>query len=112
MRTRGTREVLVAPVSEQSFEWATKAGNYTRPGFRDFADVEYIAFYRVRPISAITHVCKVIGIERKGSFKVYRLAAPEVLPNPIPKGKKSGLLNCQYTTLERLRFARSLSELA
>jgi hypothetical protein len=111
MGTHRAREVVVVPVSEQSFESAAKDGTYARPCFRALADVDYIAFYRIKPISAITHVCKVVGTSRKGSIMVYTLDSPETLARPIPKGKKSGLLNCQYTTMEKLHSAQSIREL-
>ncbi len=95
------------------------------------ADAMFIAFYRVAPISAITHIAQVKSIESyvpteevyKGTamerkaeewgtiVKVYRLGRFVELPRPIPKGKAVPIISYRKTTLTKLLSARTIADL-
>jgi hypothetical protein len=73
--------------------------------------IKYIAVYRVRPISGITHVAPVRSIEPwKDTGKyVLNMAEPahEIEPIPLVKtGRVKALQNLRYTSYERLREAK------
>ncbi len=75
--------------------------------------IKFIAAYQVAPVSAITHVAKVESIEQwKDSNKyILRFAKPASKIGPIklvPKGAVKALQNARYTSLDRLKGAKTL----
>jgi hypothetical protein len=110
LRRQKPQEVLVAPVDDYSFRLAEK-GMYFRPNFRKTAPAKFIAFYRLRPISAVTHIATVIETVEHGMQRIYSLNDLKALPNPIPKGRRTVVQNYKFTTLARLSLAKTLSDL-
>ena len=75
--------------------------------------IKFIAAYQVAPVSAITHVALVETIEQwKDSNKyILRFAKPASKIGPIkliPKGAAKALQNARYTSLDRLKRAKTL----
>ena len=77
--------------------------------------IEYIAAYQTNPVSAITHYAPVSYIEPYGDSGKYRLVFSEKATaidhiefGDAPKGSMQGP---RYTTVDRLRSSRTLSEL-
>jgi hypothetical protein len=100
----------VAPVDDYSFRLA-EAGMYYRPNFRKTAPAKFIAFYRLRPISAVTHIANVVETVERGMQRIYKLNDLRALPNPVAKGRRTAVQSYQFTTLERLNLAKTLSDL-
>jgi len=75
--------------------------------------IKFIAAYQVAPVSAITHVAEVESIEQwKDSNKyILRFVRPATKIGPIklvPKGAVKALQNARYTSIDRLRSAKTL----
>ena len=75
--------------------------------------IKFIAAYQVAPVSAITHVAEVESIEQwKDSNKyILRFTRPASKIGPIklvPKGTVKALYNSRYTSLDRLKSAKTL----
>ena len=77
--------------------------------------IEYIAAYQTNPISAVTHYAPVSYIEPYGDSGKYKLifskkatAISHIKFGDAPKGTMQGP---RYTTVDRLKNARTLSEL-
>ena len=106
------REVLVVPVSEPTFDQASHELIYCRPRWRKTSlQVKFVAFYRVSPISSITHLAEVVSVsENEAGTQVYRLRPPIPLTAPIPKNRTGGIQGYKYTTLEKLMSARGLDD--
>lgn len=129
----GAREVMIVPIKRWAFSKAVEEGVYTCPTTYGAGDVEYIAFYRVSPISAITHIARVSKIRDKIPFneiygevygpegeqikkygkivKVYYLDKVEKLPRPIVKGKAAPIQRFRYAILDEIMKAKSLEDL-
>ncbi len=77
--------------------------------------IKYIAGYQVAPVSAITHVAKVKLIKQWKDTNKYILyftePADKIGPiKLVPKGTVKALQNSRYTSMERLRKAKTLEE--
>lgn len=77
--------------------------------------IRYLAVYQAFPVSAITHLVKVDRIEPwKDTWKyaLYFATPPEQI-RPIklvPKGKVKGPQRSRYTSLARIRKAKTLED--
>jgi len=77
--------------------------------------IKYIAAYRVNPESAITHVAQVKDIKRWKNTRKYVLnfAEPAKKIGPlrlVSKGKVTALRGPRYTSLQKLRNAKTLDQ--
>lgn len=112
-------DTVVVPAHEDGFietflgenRWyAIRMHDTIRPQIR------YLAIYRIRPTSAITHVAEVASIEPwkdTGKYVINFVGpAQEIHPIKYDKnGRVKALQNLRYTTLERLQTARTLDDL-
>ena len=76
--------------------------------------LEYIAVYRTRPQSAVTHVAPIQSIEPWEDTDKYvvNFAEPADKIEHIPGGSRRGhIQNIMYTTFERLEAAETLDDL-
>jgi len=77
--------------------------------------IKFVAAYQVAPVSAITHLAEVESIEQwKDSNKyILRFARPASKIGPIklvPKGAVKALQNARYTSIDRLKNAKTLDD--
>jgi hypothetical protein len=111
-------DTIVVPARKDGFEEAFIGENcwYSiRIHASMIPKIKYIAAYRVAPVSAITHLAQVDSIEQwKDSNKyILRFARPASKIGPIklvPKGPVKALQNARYTSIERLRSAKTLDD--
>lgn len=118
-RQRSGVDTIVVPAKEEGFQkeflgedrfYAIKIS----PVMMD--QIKYIAVYRVKPISAITHLAPVASIEPwKNTTKyVLNFAAParEIRPIPFkPGGKLKGFQAPRYTSKAKIESAKTLDDL-
>jgi hypothetical protein len=90
---------------------AAEKGIYYRRNFRKTAPAKFIAFYRLRPISAVTHIANIVETLEQGMQRIYTLKDLKALRKPITKGRRTAVQSYQFTTLERLNLATTLSDL-
>ncbi len=74
--------------------------------------IKYIAAYQSRPISAITHYAAVSTIEPYGEDGKYKLtfSTPAQELSPIPIGNSNALRSPRYTSLHRLKSAKTFAD--
>ena len=111
-------DTVVVPAREDGFQ-ETFLGEDRWYAVRIHANMspqlKYIAVYRVRPQSAITHFAPIHSIERwKDTGKVvvnFAEPAREIGPiKLVPNGKVKALQNLRYTSMARLEAAANLDE--
>ena len=77
--------------------------------------IKYIAAYQTQPVSAITHYAPVDRIEPYGESGKYKIIFSEKAPalGPIPYGDApaGSMQGPRYTSLERLKRARTLTDI-
>lgn len=77
--------------------------------------IKYVAAYQTQPISAVTHVAPVASIEPYGEGGKYKLifSEPAKAITPVPFGDASpgAMQGPRYTSLRRLRTAKSVADL-
>ncbi len=107
---------IVVPARKEGFE-ETFIGENCWYSIRIHASmipkIKYIAAYQVAPVSAITHIAEVGSIEQwKDSNKyILRFEKPARKIESIklvPKGTVKALQNARYTSIERLKSAKTL----
>jgi hypothetical protein len=121
-------EVMIIPITPQSFEFVKKNKIYFHPSGYNRKGGRYIAFYVSQPISAITHIAKVsniitednptkllngINFEKKiKSIKVYYLEKIKKLSNPIKKGNMNHTIQGTHnSTLEKIKKSKDIRDL-
>jgi hypothetical protein len=77
--------------------------------------IKHIACYRVAPTSAITHIAPVKSIEQWQDTNKYVLnfsqPAEEISPiKLVPKGKMKSPYSTRYTSIERVKSAKTLDD--
>ena len=117
-KQNGLRDTVVVPAQQEGFESVFLGQNcwYSiRIGGGMLDKIKYIAAYQTNPVSAITYYAPVSQIEPYGESGKYKLVFSEKAKpiGPItfgdaPPGSMQGQ---RYTTIDRLRKAKTLSDL-
>ena len=118
LRDRSDMDTVVVPAHEEGFqkEFLNEDRFYAIKISPDMIpQIKYIAAYRVRPISAITHIAPVASIEpwRDTAKYVVNFAQPakEIRPIPFkPGGKIKGFQVPRYTSKAKLETAQTLDD--
>ncbi|MEM3665688.1 MAG: hypothetical protein QW222_01245 [Candidatus Bathyarchaeia archaeon] len=123
------KNVMIVSVGDASFALARSKLLYVVPTSYGTKNVEYLAFYRLKPISAITHYGKLSKIESnvhysaylkekprwmKGAsyVKCYHLKWLKTLSSPIVRTKRhNAVIRPVYTDLQKLLKAKTLTDL-
>ncbi len=114
----GELDTIVVPAREDGFQetflgkdcwYAIRIHGTMRP------QIKYIAAYRIRPISAITHIAPVHSIEpwKETGKYIVKFAEPAQEIDPIrlvKKGRVRALQNIRYTSIDRLRTAKTMDD--
>lgn len=111
-------DTIVVPAREKGFQEVFIGENCWRPiriHSSMIPKIKYIAAYQAAPVSAITHIAEVESIERwKDSNKyILRFMKPANKIEPIklvPKGMVKALQNMRYTSMERIKNAKTLDD--
>ena len=124
------KNVLAVPVDDYSFEKAKEEGYFAEPSsYGKRKDLDYIAFYRTAPVSAITHYAKVKE-KKEGKDLISDFAASMMFPNRIdeeitkyslgdlkefeePINYQSGysMQSVKYTSLKLLNKAETIADI-
>lgn len=125
-KSKGKNTIIVA-VEEYSFNYLLENKEYNYPISQNKEILEYIAFYRVAPISAITHYGKVKekieNAEVEGQYRVMtfgdkaqesaikiKLEEIEKLDHPV-KADGRGIQGFCYLDLEVIKDSKKISTL-
>jgi hypothetical protein len=111
-------DTVVVPAQDEGFEQVFMAENRwykVRIHGSMIPKLNHVAVYRVKPMSAITHVAPISSIEpwQDTDKKVINFAEPAEEIGPIKlvrKGKVKALQSLRYTSYERLIHAKTLDE--
>ena len=117
-KQKGLRDTVVVPAQQEGFESVFLGQNcwYSIRIAGGMLDkIKYIAAYQTNPVSAITHYAPVSQIEPYGESGKYKLVFSEKAKpiGPIAFGDASpgSMQGPRYTTIDRLRKAKTLSDL-
>ena len=118
-KTIENMDTVVVPVGKESFKTLFIDSNTWYPiniSATMLERIKYIAAYRVKPISAITHVAEVDKIIKSRYSKMcevkFKGSANEITPIPLGTKKHgAGLQSRRYTSYERLLKAKILADL-
>jgi len=119
---------MIVAVKEPSFNLAKQKLFYTNPESYHTKSVSYLAFYRLKPISAVTHYGEVakseithyskhfkappFWLKRNASIKCYYLNWLKELPTSIKRTEKhNSVIKSVYTNLETLLNAKTLTDI-
>jgi hypothetical protein len=105
------KEIAIVPVSEGTLRNAIEKKKYIRMSFQNPKKADFMAFYVIRPVKAITHIAKILKMEGKGSLKIYYLGRIKKLNLPIIKNDRFLLQGFVYTTFEKFQKAKTLRDL-
>ena len=117
-KQKGLRDTVVVPAQQEGFE-STFLGQNCWHAIRIAGGmldkIKYIAAYQANPVSAITHYAPVSQIEPYGESGKYKLVFSEkakpIGPIAIGDAPTGSMQGPRYTTIDRLRKAKTLSEL-
>jgi len=126
-------DIMIIPVSEDSFKTAIRTHKYTRPEkYIAGGRPKFIAFYRVGEIGAITHVARVtrvttnVPISKAASilqtqehsvwmdaddYRIFDLLKPVALKHEITRNGAPPIQNRVYKTFKQFAKARKLRDL-
>ncbi len=110
-------DTIVVPAHDEGFEGVFLRENAwyairISGGMR--AKIKWLAVYRIRPISAITHLAEVVSIEpygESGKFKVNVGAIEETEPITLGENPNIAPQAPRYTSLKKLKEAKTLADL-
>ena len=123
------KKVMIVAVSAPSFSLAKQRLLYANPVDYRTKNVDYLAFYRLKPISAVTHYGKISEIEsnvhhskffetmpfwmkKDVPIKCYHLEWLKELPIPIKRTQEhNAVIKPVYTSLKILLSAKTLTEI-
>ena len=115
---KGLRDTVVVPAQQEGFESVFLGQNYwysirIAGGMLD--KIKYLAAYQTNPVSAITHYAPVSQIEPYGESGKYKLVFSEkakpIGPITFGDAPTGSMQGPRYTTIDRLRKAKTLSDL-
>jgi hypothetical protein len=111
-------DTIIVPAQRDGFEsaflqenawWAIRISGGMLP------KIKYIAAYQTNPVSAVTHIAPVARIEPFGEAEKYKLifSEPPQPIGPIPFGNAppGSMQGPRYTSLKRLRAAKTIADL-
>ena len=114
----GLRDTVVVPAQQEGFESVFLGQNcwYSIRIAGGMLDkIKYIAAYQTNPVSAITHYAPVSKIEPYGESGKYKLVFSEkakpIGPITFGDAPTGSMQGPRYTTIDRLRKAKTLSDL-
>ena len=117
-KQKGLRDTVVVPAQQDGFESVFLGQNCwyairIAGGMLD--KIKYIAAYQTNPVSAITHYAPVSQIEPYGESGKYKLGFSEkakpIGPITFGDAPTGSMQGPRYTTIDRLRKAKTLSDL-
>jgi len=111
-------DTIVVPARKEGFEevfLGEDAWYAIRISGGMLSRIKYIAAYQSQPVSAITHFAPVDHIEPYGEGGKYKLvlSEPATKIGPVPYGdaRMGAMQGPRYTSLEKLKSAKQLSDL-
>jgi hypothetical protein len=117
-RPGSSADTVIVPAQKDGFEevfLGQNAWHAIRISGGMLDKIKFIAAYQSAPISAITHVAPVKQIEPYGESGKYKLvfSEPALAIEPIPYGNapSGAMQGPRYTTIERLRSAKTVGEI-
>ena len=117
-KQQGLRDTVVVPAQQEGFESVFLGQNcwYSIRIAGGMLDkIKYIAAYQTNPVSAITHYAPVSQIEPYGESGKYKLVFSEkakpIGPITFGDAPTGSMQGPRYTTIDRLRKAKTLSDL-
>ena len=117
-KQKGLRDTVVVPAQQEGFESVFLGQNcwYSIRIAGGMLDkIKYIAAYQTNPVSAITHYAPVSQIEPYGESGKYKLVFSEkakpIGPITFGDAPTGSMQGPRYTTIDRLRKAKTLSDL-
>ena len=117
-KQKGLRDTVVVPAQQEGFESVFLGQNcwYSIRIAGGMLDkIKYIAVYQTNPVSAITHYAPVSQIEPYGQSGKYKLVFSEkakpIGPITFGDAPTGSMQGPRYTTIDRLRKAKTLSDL-
>ena len=117
-KQKDLRDTVVVPAQQEGFESVFLGQNcwYSIRIAGGMLDkIKYIAAYQTNPVSAITHYAPVSQIEPYGESGKYKLVFSEkakpIEPITFGDAPTGSMQGPRYTTIDRLRKAKTLSDL-
>ena len=115
---KNTKDAVIVPAQQEGFERVFLGENCwhaIRIGGGMLDKIRYIAAYQTAPVSAIIHVAPVDKIEPFGDGGKYKLIfsepAREIEPIPFDDAPKGSMQGTRYTSIDKLKEAKKLSDL-
>jgi hypothetical protein len=124
------KDVMIVAIRDSSFKLIEQKLLYCNPISYRTKTVDYLALYRPKPISAVTHYGKILKVESNVYYlkyykekpywmkagasyiKCYHLEWLKELPSPIVRSQRyNAIIRPVYTDLEKLLSAKTLSDL-
>ena len=111
-------DTVIVPAQEDGFKRVFLGENcwYSiRISAGKLGKIRYIAVYQTNPVAAITHYATVDRIEPYGDSGKYRLIfsepAKKIGPIPFADAVQGSMQSTRYTTLEKIKSAKKLTDI-